>query len=110
MDNGKQMRFSDAELALIQATFKDNDPLLKLLRKVFLPEYQPYAPLGQAVDLWMTVDVRNLTPEQAYVRLLARNELITHVEQQLIQLQFLTSIKTETPEEKGAKATKNSTK
>ena len=88
------MRFSEEELGVIKGVFKNNPKLLKLLRKVFLPEYDPNAPLGQTVDLWMTVDIRGLTPDQALIRLLARNELITHVEQQLLQLNILAESKT----------------
>jgi len=110
MDKGQQMRFTDAELATIKSTFKDNDALLKVLRKVFLPEYDPYAPFGQGIDLWMTIDVRNLDPQTAYTRLLARNELITHVEQQLAQIKFLADMKTETAQEKEAREKKDSTK
>jgi hypothetical protein len=110
MENGKQMRFTEEELALLQGVFKGNDKLLKVLRKVFLPEYDPNSPLGQGVDLWMTVDVRNLTPEGAYVRLLARNELISHVEQQLIQINYLANMKEETVEEKEARKKADSSK
>jgi len=43
----QQMRFTESELDLIRRTFKGNEALLKLLRKVFLPEIDPDAPLGQ---------------------------------------------------------------
>ena len=115
MDKGKQMRFADEELALIKATFGGsdggvNETLLKLLRKVFLPEYDPTAPVGQAVDLWMTLDVRSLSPDEAYVRLLARNELISHVDQQLMQIQFLAAMKDETVDERNRRIAKDSVK
>ena len=90
--NGRQMRFSPEELEMLRGAFKGNDRLLKLLRKVFLPEIDPYAPLGQVVDLWMTIDLRQQTPETAYVNLMARNTLITHVEQQLLQIQVLANM------------------
>jgi hypothetical protein len=111
MDKGnKQMRFTEPELKLIKDTFGGNEVLLRLLRKVFLPEYNPDAPLGQNVDLWMTLDVRDMTPEAAYVRILARNELMLHVETQLMQLDALAGIKTETPEERVAREKRNSMK
>lgn len=83
------MRFSKEELALIKSTFKGNTDLLKLMRKVFLPELDPTAPLGQIIDLWMTVPVKEMSPEQAQINILARNSLIMHLEGQLIQLQVL---------------------
>lgn len=104
------MIFSQAELDMIKSTFKDNVPLLKLLRKVFLPTYDPNSPLLQGMDLWMTVDVRNLPPEQAYVRLLARNELINHIEHMLFNLNTLANMEVKTPEEMAAKQKKDSTK
>jgi len=104
------MRFTDEELALIQATFKGNEKLLKLMRKVFLPEYDPYAPLGQTVDLWMVLDIKGLDPQQAYLRMLSRNELIVHIEQQLLQLKALSLQTNETEKEKDERRKKDSTK
>jgi hypothetical protein len=86
---GQQMRFSNEELSLIKSTFKNNTDLLKLMRKVFLPEIDPKAPLGQMIDLWMTVPVKEMTAEQAQVNILARNSLIMHIEQMLLQLHAL---------------------
>lgn len=104
--NGQQMRFTNEELALIKATFKNNTDLLKLMRKVFLPEIDPKAPLGQMIDLWMTVPVKEMTAEQAQVNILARNSLIMHVEQQLLQLQALAEMDNMTMSD----ITKNSSK
>lgn len=100
------MRFSKEELALIKSAFKGNTDLLKLMRKVFLPELDPTAPLGQIIDLWMTVPVKEMTAEQAQVNILARNSLIMHLEQQLLQLQALA----EMGEMTVADVTKNSSK
>lgn len=91
---------TEEELHLIQSTFKDNDKLLKLLRKVFLPEYDADAPLGQVIDLWMTVDLANLSPRDAEIRIWARNMLITHIEGQLMQLNLLSNMKDESPEDR----------
>ena len=104
------MRFTEEELKIIKDTFTDNVPLLKLLRKVFLPEYDHKAPLGQTVDLWMTLDLGSLTDQQAMQRIWARNTLITHIEQQLIQLNILAGVKEETAEEKKERERKDSTK
>lgn len=106
---GQNMRITDAEMSLIKNTFAGNEDLLKLLRKIFLPEYDAKAPLGQVVDLWMTLDVSQKTPEEAYALILARNQLIKHVEQQLIQLRFLAGKKDETVEETKKRLAQNST-
>jgi len=108
--NGRQMRFSDEELNLIKTTFRGNEKLLKLMRKVFLPEIDPEAPLGQIVDLWMTTNINNVSPEQAYVNILARNNLILHIEQQLIQLDILSKLDDMTVDELLERNKKNSSK
>lgn len=103
------MRFTEDELLLIRDTFKNNEPLLKVLRKVFLPEYDPTAPLGQIVDLWSTVDMKNMTPEAAWLHFTARHDLIKHVESQLLQLKGLSNVIIEGREEKAKRLKKDST-
>jgi hypothetical protein len=109
MQNGQQMRFTDEELTLIRNTFKGNDTLLKLMRKVFLPEIDPDAPIGQIIDLWMTVSITEKTPEEAYAHLIARNTVISHVDQMLMQLKILAETNL-TPEEALTTLRKNSNK
>jgi hypothetical protein len=180
------MRITDTELTLIKNAFADNDELLKvvrkaffqmeltdediknlsvlgndamlsLLRKIFLPEIDAYMPIGQNIDLWMTIDVKekepykvlwelqgrakvidaveaglarvkipykegregirtftpNLLPslpEATMVDLIARNTIITHVEQQLFQLKVLAGMKQETVEETKTRLSKDSSK
>lgn len=104
------MRITEAEMEVIRSTFRGNETLLKLLRKIFLPEIDPAAPIGQIIDLWMTMDVKNLLPEQAMVRLIARNELITHVEQQLLQLKVLSEQEVPSKVAVAATRSKNSSK
>ena len=99
MDTGKNMRFTDGELELIKQTFKGNEILLKLLRKVFLPEYDPEAPIGQVVNLWTNIPVNGVSAELAIRNIQVRQDLIMHVESQLVQLQVLANIKEETMEE-----------
>lgn len=110
MQNGQQMRFTEYELSLIRNTFRDNEELLKVMRKVFLPEIDPDAPIGGLIDLWMTVQIADKTPEQAYPHLVARNTLIQHVDSQLLQLKVLAEMGNETPEEALQRLKKNSSK
>lgn len=109
MEQGQQMRFTGDELALIKSVFKD-EKVLKVLRKVFLPEIDPNAPLGQVIDLWMTIDVRSLDPDQALIKMIARNELISHLEQQLMQLKVLANQDTVSPLQKDEISRKDSSK
>lgn len=105
-----QMRISDSELELIKSVFADNDELLKLMRKIFLPEIDVKAPLGQQIDLWMTIKVEDLSPEEVIINLKARNTLITHLEMCLNQLKVLAGQKTETVEATKERLKKDSTK
>lgn len=88
----RNMRFTENELAFIKSTFKGNELLLKLLRKVFLPEFDPSAPLGQVIDLWMTVDLKDKSPEDAIIEIKARNAMIMHIESMLFQLTNLSNL------------------
>lgn len=108
--NGAQMRITPEEQQLIRAVFKDNENLLRLMRKMFLPELDPTAPLGQMIDLWMTVKIAEMTPEMAYVNLLARNTLISHLDQTLMQLSIISKMEPITPEEAVAKVKADSAK
>ena len=96
INQGSQMRITDAELSLIKMSFAENEGLLKVLRKVFLPELGADIPIGQQIDLWMTIPIENLTNEQALTNLKARNMLISHVEMCLSQLKILAGMKVET--------------
>lgn len=107
---GKEMRLTNEELTTIKALYSDNLPALKVLRKIFLPEVNATAPLGQNFDLWMTMKIEDLTAEEALVNLKARNTLIQHVESCLMQLSLLAGQKEETVEETKARLAANSTK
>lgn len=104
------MRFDEDELRVIQSTFKDNDKLLKVLRKIFLPEIDPFAPIGQLVDLWMVQNYDTMPPDEVKIQLIARNKLIAHVESQLLQIQLLAAMKDETLEEREKREKKDSSK
>jgi len=110
MEQGRQMRFADNELAVLRTHFKGNESLLKLMRKVFLPEIDPEAPIGQVIDLWLTVNMEQMTPEQAMINIQARNSLIMHVETQLTQLRNLAEMTIETPEQTTERKKKDSSK
>jgi hypothetical protein len=109
MQNGRQMRFTEDELALIRATFKGNEPLLKLMRKVFLPELDPEAPIGQMIDLYYSLPM-DQSLEDIGMKTVARNTVIGHIDMQLMQLKFLSEQDDLTPEEALQKLKKNSTK
>src|SRR3990167_9530219 len=104
-----EMRITPEEKTVIEQTFGNNTKLLKVLRKIFLPVYDPEAPIGQTVDLWSMRGLDEMLPEQLKIHILARQSLIMHVESQLLQLQSL-SQKTETVEDALKRMKKDSTK
>jgi len=110
MEQEQQMRFSSEELEVIRSHFKGNEALLKLMRKVFLPTFDPKAPIGQTIDLWMTINLENMSDEEAMRRIRARNEVIMHVESQLMQLRNLSEMQSETKEELEKRNKQDSTK
>lgn len=110
------MRYSDEELSLIKSAFADNQellfavrkhflqmpldaidqdllkvfkesaPLMKLMRKSYLPELEADAPINQEVDLWMTIDIKDKLPQQAWPLICSRADLITYLDEQLRRL------------------------
>lgn len=104
------MRFTPEELSLIKNTYSGNPDLLKLLRKVFLPELDPTAPFGQVIDLWLTIPTKERSAEAVMIDLEARNMLIAHIELMLEQLNVLANSGEETPEMVKERIAKDSSK
>lgn len=86
-------------MRLIQQTFKGNDGLLKLLRKVFIPELDATAPLGQVVDYWMDRNYADIPTAEVKTMVVARQEAIKFIESGLLQLHFLANKSDKTPDE-----------
>lgn len=109
----KKMRYSDVELSKIKGLFAENEPLLlalrkfflqlplseeenttldiirkddlamSVMRKAFLPIIDGDAPLGQIIDLWMTVSLQGKDSQQVLNEVVARDLLIKYLDQQL---------------------------
>lgn len=107
---GSQMRITPMEKGILRNTFKGQEELLRLMRKMFLPELEPFVPLGQNIDLWMTVKIDDLPPEVAIINIKARNQLIQHLDQVLMSIKTLAESPDETPEEAIDRMKKDSTK
>lgn len=103
------MRINKQEIGILQSTFKGNEELVKLMRKLFLPELDPKSPIGQNIDLWMTLKIDDLAPEAAIINIKARNLLISHLDQVLNTIKVL-SEQDETPEDALARLRKDSSK
>lgn len=91
-------RFTDEELAFINATFADNDLAIGVLRKMFLFETSPEQPLGGLADMWTTLDLSNLSAEDRVLAVTARQMLITHLERGIVGFTTIAGNKTESVE------------
>lgn len=78
-----QMPLTATDLSILSVNFNNKKNLLRIVRKTFLPELDPQAPLGQLIDLWMTIQFTDKSPELALPHLIARKILIEYIEQQL---------------------------
>lgn len=107
---GSQMRITEEEINLIRSTFKNNESLLKLMRKMFLPELDPKAPFGQMIDIYHTIQTKDRNPEDIAVELMARNMVIDHTDNVLTQLWILSMSEETIAAEVVAKAKQDSAK
>ena len=105
-----QKRFTEDESSLIKATFKDNEPLLKLLAKVFCPPLNMSAPAGMLLDVYMSIPIDGRSDADIANNTRARNLLINHLNLHLQELQILANQPEETEEEKKARLKKDSLK
>lgn len=111
MQGGSQMRITPDEIKTIQHTFKGNDALLLVLRKIFLPEIDPTAPIGQVIDLWLPLSrSEGKSMEEQLLDLKARNLLIQHVDQMLMQLTLIANTAEVSPADAIKKAKQDSAK
>lgn len=110
MNKGQEMRISDTDLSMIKNTFSEKDELLKVIRKIFLPEITADAPIGQSLDLWMTLKVEDMSAEEALINIKARNTVIQHVEMCLNQIKVLAGMKKESVQETKDRLSKDSNK
>lgn len=110
------MRFSDTEVRLLKNTFAERDDMLialrkhflqkeiteneaammkssftpevlGVIRKVFLPTIDGNLPLNQEIDLMLTLQVTDKTPEEAYPHIAAREEVIDYLDNRLLALE-----------------------
>lgn len=74
---------SDDEEKQITDLFSGNETLRRMMRKQFLPELQSDLPIGQAIDLWMTLDLKDKDIIQIRQSVDARAKLLEMVEKAL---------------------------
>jgi hypothetical protein len=84
-----QMPLDEVDKQSLKAHIVGKPDVLKLIRKTYLPELDPAAPIHQIIDLWMTVELKEKSPEDAYPHILSRELLIKYLAQQLEVLESL---------------------
>lgn len=97
------------ELDLIKATLKNNDKLLLLLRKAFVPKVDPESP-GGLIDVYSPIPFEQLSPEECKIAGMARESLIKHINLQINALWSLANTEPKTPEQAAEARKKDSTK
>lgn len=106
----QKMRYTPEELGIIKSTFAEDESVLialrkkmldfplseveqnlvnfnentqKVINKTFNPQIDPEAPIHQVIDLWMTVDFKEKTPEQARILFKARDLVLKYIQERL---------------------------
>ena len=103
-------RFTKPEIDQIIRAFKNNDDLLKVLRKVLLPDASWTSSLGQLVGPYLQITVDNRSAEDIALDVKAFNKVWGHIEFRLQELKSLAQAKLESPQEKSLRERQNSTK
>ena len=81
-----QLDLTVLEKDILSKTVKGNRPLLHVISKSFLPTIDGDAPLGQQIDLWMTIDLKDKDPDVAYCAIAARQIVINYLGQRIADL------------------------
>jgi hypothetical protein len=104
---------TEDDVRIIREHFKDNPILLQVIRKVFMPSISyaqmPVEELGK--DMWFAgVDFSTLSKDEAYVRILARQEAIKFIVGGMISLKQISNISEEDDLNRAARRQKDSSK
>lgn len=108
------MLFTKEEIKLIKSAFGGQDnQLLKLVRKIFLPSLlDPETPVEfGANDMWMDLDFRSIPVEEVKPIVLARQDTIKWITGSLVRTkQLANQPDEETPQERDSRQKKDSVK
>lgn len=103
---------NEADIALIQSTFKDNPRLFRVLRKVMLPSIGdtdlPIEEIGK--DAWMSTNWDQIPVDQIKPLIVARQEAIKFIAGGIIQLKIIANSGASSIQELREKRTKDSAK
>jgi hypothetical protein len=91
-------QFTEEERSLIISTFKGNDRLLLLIRKLFIPRVDENEK-GDLIDVYGDIPFNELSPEDAKSAGMARNELVKHLDKRLAIIYTLANSQPKSKEE-----------
>lgn len=77
-----QMDLTTNDMELLRVMILNKPDLLKVLRKNFLPELEQDVPIGQQIDLWLTIGLKDMIPEIAVMHLKSIQIWKDYLEQQ----------------------------
>lgn len=111
----RQNRYTEEEKQTIKSLFGGENGIknLKILRKVFFPQYDYDLPIGQQqVDMgWYGLEMlAQMAPQDRELAILSQVRLSNHIEKQLQTLMVLANQKEENEEERKKKLEKDSVK
>jgi len=75
-----QFKLTDKEQEILKA-FVPTDAY-SILYKTFLPELNPDTPVGQSVDLWVSINTKEKLPEDSILEMKARIIVVSYLEEQ----------------------------
>lgn len=82
-----QFELSKEDNSLLDNFIRSKKNVQSVLRKTFLPTIDGNAPIHQVFDLWMTIGIKEKSPEQAYPLLLSRAMVIKYLDSRLTELE-----------------------
>src|SRR3990167_6295052 len=104
---------SGEDISLIQGTFKNNEKLIKVLRKLLLPtSFDPDLPIEEIKgDVWMVdKDWASVPNDEIKPLVVARADAIKFIIGGLIKLKVIANTREESKEEETARREKDSSK
>lgn len=82
-----QLKLTAPEQALLVVNVKKKPEVLRILRQKLLPDISADVPFGMLSDLYILIDVKNMTTDFAYVQMRAIKIWSMYMEQQLSLLE-----------------------
>lgn len=82
-----QMDLNAVDLALLQTMILGKPDVIKVMKKTFMPELDPEVPIGQQIDLWLTIALKDIMPDMAVMHLQSIDLWRRYLEQEFRNLE-----------------------